>query len=218
MSDTRQRRVPARRRQRSRGRHALRAEYDAITETRVHDPGAIRRAADARTKAPRGAAGRPADDHRLRPPGPRRERGRQPAAGHGQPRRSARAAADRAVPPGCGRPARQPGHHRGPAAARRAGGQGRVRVDEPRRPAGRRLRARRPVHRLRRPGHRRHGIQRRQDPDPGRAGRPRHAEHPDRHRAGDQRTRRARPGRDGRAVLVVPGRRQGAQRPVRRTR
>ena len=137
-------------------------------------------------QGPAGPGRRPADDHRLRPPGPRRQRRRRPAAGHGQPRRPARAAADRAVPPRRRRAARQPGHHRGPAAARRARGQGRVRVDEPRRPAGRLLRARRPVHRLRRPGHRRHGIQRRQDPDPGRPGRSRHAEHPDRNRHGHQ--------------------------------
>ena len=207
-------RTPA---QRSRGRHATGHKYDAITQDPGHRPGAIQRAADARTKAPVVAAGRPADDHCLRPPGPRRERGRQPPVGHGQPRRSARAAADRAVAPGGRRAARQPGHHRGPAAAGRAGGQGRVRVDEPRWPAGRGLRARRPVHRLRRPGHRRPGIQRRQDPDPGRAGRPRHAAHLDRHRQAINELAERRPDGDGRAVLVVPGGRQGAQRPVRRT-
>ena len=131
------------------------AEPPATIEiTGPPDPGAIRRAADARTKRPAGPGRRPADDHRLRPPGPRRQRRRRPAAGHGQPRRPARPAADRAVPPRSRRAARQPGHHRGPAAARCAGGQGRLRVDEPRRPAGRRVRTGRPVHRLRRPRHR----------------------------------------------------------------
>ena len=48
------------------------------------------------------------------------------------------------------RRARHPGHPRGPAAARRAGRQGRLRLDEPRRPAGGFVRDRRPVHRLRR--------------------------------------------------------------------
>ena len=55
------------------------------------------------------------------------------------------------------------GHPGGPAAAGCAGGQGRHRLDEPRRPAGRGLRAGRPVHRLRRRRDRRVRLRRRQD-------------------------------------------------------
>ena len=209
--------TPAARRRNGVAGATLRARVRRHHRDPGHDPGAIKRAADARTKAP------------LVPPD-----GRLMIIACDHPARGANGVGNRPLAmgnridllerlqtalsrPGVDGLLGSPDIIEDLLLLGRAGGQGRVRVDEPRWPAGRGLRARRPVHRLRRPGHRRHGTQRRQDPDPGRAGRPRHAEHPDRHRHGDQRTRRARPGGDGRTVLVVPGGRQGAQRPVRRT-
>ena len=69
--------------------------------------------------------------------------------GDGQPDRPARAGSSTALArPGRRRRARHARRPRRPAAPGRARGQGRHRLDEPRRSAGRRLRARRPLHRL----------------------------------------------------------------------
>ncbi len=110
-----------------------------LTEARAHAPEAVAAAAAARPK--RRAAGRrvrPADDHRGGPHRSRHPVGRRQPDGDGQPVRVARPADDRAGPARRRRRAGHRRHHRGPDAARRAGRQGRRRLDEPRRDTGRR--------------------------------------------------------------------------------
>src|ERR671912_205716 len=148
------------------------------------------------------ARGRPAPAPRGRPPGPGRPRRRigpdgdgEPVRAPGPPRHSARAARGRRRARHSGRPRRPPP----PGSAR---GQGRRRVDEPRRSPGRRLGAGGPLHRLhggRDPGPR---ARRRQDAHPHRPGRPRVPGDAHSLRRGHRRAGRPRPDGHGRAVPV----------------
>ena len=106
------------------------------------------------------------------------------------PRSSAPVSTACSAPPTCSRT----------CCCRPARRQGRHRVDEPGRPAGRGLRARRPLHGLRRRHHRRQRPRRRQDADPHRARRARHRAHPRGERQRCHRAGPARPDGDGRAV------------------
>src|SRR5260370_1082322 len=128
------------------------------------DRGAGRRAPAA---APAGRR-RAADDRRGGSSGPWLAGGSRGRQRDGRPLRPAAPPAGRAEQAGRGRAAGHRGHHRGPAAAGRAGGQGGLRLDEPRRAAGGQRRARRPVHRLRPGHHRGHGAGRREDAAPDR--------------------------------------------------
>ena len=178
--------------------------------------GADRRAARRPPSPQHRRQRRPADDRRLRPPGPRRPgRLRQPDR-HGRPDRAARAPRHGAVPPRRGRSAGHRRHRRGPAAARCAGGQARLLLDQPGRSAGLGLRAGRPGHRLRRAGHHRVPLRRGEDADPDRSRRPRDRRDPGDVRPGGDRPQPGRSDRHGRAVHVQPGRRRGGQRPQRR--
>ena len=174
-------------------------------------------AARGARRPPRRSTRRAADARRRRPPGPRRAR---------RPRRGrwpwptattcCRRAGDRAAPARRRRRARHAGHPRGPAAARRARGQGRHRLDEPRRSAG----ARSSSSTTGSPAYdaatiARDGLRRRQDADPHRPRRRRHRRDPRGLRpARSSELAERRPDGDGRAVHVPPGGRPGAQRPV----
>ncbi len=105
-------------------------------------------------------------------------------------------------------------HPRGPAAPRRPRRQGRVRVDEPRRPAGGDVGDRRPLHRLRRRRDRRGGLRGRQDARPHRSRGRRDARDARGVRPRGLGPRRPRPRRDGRAVHGREHRRAGAPDPA----
>ena len=104
------------------------------------------------------------------------------------------------------------------AVARRARGQGRVLVVQPRRTGRRLVRTRRPDDRRHRRVHRRGEDERRKDAVPHRSRRCGHRRDHGRVRAGRRRAGRPRSDRDARAVHVQPRRRQGPQRPVAPTR
>ena len=144
-------------------------DYAAITDLRASDPGAVARAWQNRSDQADGARQRQADDRRRRPPGPWRAGGGFAAYRHEQPNRSARPAASGTRRPGRRRRTRDLGHPRRSAVARRARGQGRVLVDEPRRPGRCAVRARRPDDRSHRAGHRCRGDERRKDAVPHRS-------------------------------------------------
>ena len=128
---------------------------------------------------------------RRRPPGPRRARARAATPMAMADRRSLLARLVEALAaPGRRRRARHARHRRGAAAARRARGQGRHRLDEPRRPRRRHLDDGRPVHRLRRRQHRRLPARGRQDAAAHRRPGRRHRRHDRGLRAGGQRARR----------------------------
>ena len=119
---------------------------------------------------------------------------------------------DGAGRPGGRRRARLAGRRRGAAAARRARGQGRDRLDEPRRPGRRLLDDGRPVHRLRRRRIERCRPRGRQDAAADRRRGPRHRADHRGLRPGGQRARRPWPDGDGRAAALR------ARRPTARLR